>query len=127
MSRSLITISGHMKSFQVPRIRRCPSVTRIGASTGITTERKIRHFAAAVDASGVQAGHRGIDQRVLAHQEDAEDAGDPRHDRAGVAVDQAEELEQPNSGSSSPGPHQEASEQQPVEGPRGHGAHFAKA
>ena len=61
-----------MKSFQVPSSVNTASVTMIGLSAGTTIEREDAKLAGAVDARRLQqlVGNR---QRVLPHQEDAED------------------------------------------------------
>ena len=63
-----------MKSFQVPRKVKIASVTRIGPSKGTTIETEDPQLARAVDARRLEQliGYR---ERILAHQEDAEDAG----------------------------------------------------
>ena len=64
----------------------------IGCKVGKTTRRKIWPFAGAVDTGGLQ--HLvGNAQRILTHQKQAKDRGQPRHQRPGVGVHQAHRLQ----------------------------------
>ena len=95
---SVSTISGHMKSFQLPRKLKIASVASTGASSGTTMVREDAELARAVDARGLEQVV-GNGARELADEEDAEDAGHRRHDRAAVGVDQAERLQHQEQGS----------------------------
>ena len=62
-----------MKSFHVARNVKTASVTRIGRSSGSTIDQKMRN-SLAPSMRAASSSSSGIDERVLAHQEDAEDA-----------------------------------------------------
>ena len=70
-------MSGHMKSFQVPRNVKIASVTRIGLSAGNDDRHENPKFARAIDARRLEHLVRDRES-VLADEHNAENGGEHR-------------------------------------------------